>query len=108
MKKRNTHPSHDLAYMVAVNMEGVECEEDKMQVVHSVECVQQAHSDIRQRCQPHCNPCQERHDARNLGNPCVFPLSQLQNPILDSLKSCAEAHFLRFLEILDSSFFDAY
>ena len=71
------HRTHDLAYMVPVNMEGVECEEDEIQVVHAVECVEVARSDIGQRCQPHCNPCQERHDARNLGNPCVFPLSQL-------------------------------
>lgn len=73
------HRTHDLAYMVPVNMEGVECEEDEIQVVHAVECVEEARSDIWQRCQPHCNPCQERHDARNLGNPCVFPLAQLQN-----------------------------
>ena len=69
--------------MVAVVMEGVECEEDEMQVVHAVQCVQQACSDIRQRCQPHCNPCQECHDARNLcvSNPptakCNFGFTQI-------------------------------
>lgn len=69
--------THGFAYVIPVDMEHVECEEDEIQMMHGEEGVEVSRTNVRNRRKPHDDCCHQCNEAGEIVASAVRPFDQL-------------------------------